>query len=142
MVILTAKVLPEGASQEVEWTCTNTARATVDPDGYVNIIKAGKITIKCTSKADPNIKASISFDVLDYIDPEKFFNSIHVANPLNEQVRAYGFGPIKESAGLTQIDYIEVIAGAVTLLGWDFDWVLNENFIVPETNKNPRPITK
>ena len=141
-IILSCEVLPKGASQEVEWTCTNQARATIDPDGYVNIIKAGKITIKCTSKENPEIKASFSFDVLDYIDPEKFFNSIHVANPLNDQVRAYGFGPIKEGAGLTQIDYIEVIAGAVTLLGWDLDWVLNENFIVPETNKNPRPGTQ
>ena len=140
-IILSCEVLPKGANQEVEWTCTNQARATIDPDGYVNILKAGKITIKCTSKVDPDIKASFSFDVLDYIDPEKFFNSIHVANPLNNQVRAYGFGPIKESAGLTQIDYIEVIAGAVTLLGWDFDWVLNENFIVPASNTNPRPGT-
>lgn len=140
-IILSAEVLPKGANQEVEWTCTNQARATIDPDGYVNIIKSGKITIKCTSKANPNIKASFSFDVLDYIDPEKFFNSIHVANPLNNQVKAYGFGPIKESAGLTQIDYIEVIAGAVTLIGWDLDWVLNENFMVPASNTNPRPGT-
>ena len=70
-IILSCEVLPKGANQEVEWTCTNQARATIDPDGYVNILKAGKITIKCTSKVDPDIKASFSFDVLDYIDPEK-----------------------------------------------------------------------
>lgn len=140
-IILSAEVLPKGSSQEVIWSCTNTNRAEIEEDGYITIIKSGKITIKCVSKEDPNVKASISFDVLDYIDPEKFFNRVHIANPLNQQVRAYGFGPIKQADGLTQIDYYTVLAGAVSYLGWDFDWILNENFIVPATNTNPRPGT-
>ena len=140
-IILSAQVLPKGASQDVTWTCANTNRANIEEDGYVNIIKSGKVTFKCSSNEDPNIKASISFDILDYIDPVKFFDRIHIANPLNQQVRAYGFGPIKQADGLMQIDYYTVLAGAVTYLGWDFDWILNENFMVPETNTNPRPGT-
>lgn len=135
---LKATVLPIGSSQEVIWSTTNVNRATIDEEGNITILKGGKIVIKCASKENPDIKTSLTIEVMDYIDPEAFFNGIHVANPLNDTVRAYGFGPIKAADGLTQKDYNTVLAGAVTLITWNKDLYVNENFIVPEGN-NTRP---
>lgn len=133
-----ATVLPAGASQDVVFSTTNASRSTIDEEGNVTIIKGGKIVIKCYSKEDENVKASITIDVADFIDPEKFFNSIHMANPLNNKVLAIGFGPIKEADGLTQKHYYTILAGAVTLITWNKDLYVNENYFAP-AKSNPRP---
>lgn len=133
-----ATVLPVGASQDVIFSTTNASRSTIDEEGNVTIIKGGKIVIKCYSKEDENVKASITIDVADFIDPEKFFNSIHMANPLNNKVLAIGFGPIKEADGLTQKHYYTILAGAVTLITWNKDLYVNENYFAP-VKSNPRP---
>lgn len=135
-----ATVLPIGANQDVTFISTNPSRSIVDEDGNVTILKGGKIVIKCISKDDENIKANITIDIKDYIDPEKFFNSIHITNPLNNKVLAYGFGPIKESANLTQKNYYTILAGAVTLITWNKTLYINDSFIVPKGNA-PRPGT-
>ena len=137
---LKATVLPTGANQEVIWSTTNTSRATIDEEGNVTILKSGKIVIKCVSKENENIKASITIEVLDYIDPEAFFNSIHVERPLNNLVKAIGWGPIKAADGLTQVHYNTILAGAVSLITWNKPLYVNENFIVPKGN-NTRPGT-
>ena len=113
-----AKVLPEGASQEVTFSCPAANRATIDEEGNVTILKSGKFNVICASKENPNIKATISINVFDYIDPEKFINSIHIANPLTDIVTAYGFGPIMASAGLNQINYKQALAGSVSKILW------------------------
>lgn len=135
-----ATVLPLGAAQEVVFSTTNVSKSTIDEEGNVTILKGGKIVIKCVSKEDESIKTSITIDVKDYIDPEKFFNSIHIANPLNNKVRAYGFGPIKAADGLTQKDYYTILAGAVTLVTWNKSLYVNETLMAPKGSA-PRPGT-
>jgi len=134
-----AKVLPEGASQEVTFSCPAANRATIDEEGNVTILKSGKFNVICASKENPNIKATISINVFDYIDPEKFINSIHIANPLTEVVTAWGWGAIMASAGLNQVDYKQALAGSVSKILWT-KLVVNEH-IAPEGNNN-RPGTK
>ena len=135
---ISAKVLPEGASQEVTFSCPAANRATVDEEGNVTILKSGKFNVICTSKENSSVKATISINVFDYIDPEKFINSIHIANPLTDIVTAYGFGPIMASAGLNQIDYKQALAGAVTKVLWS---KLNLTVMMTEEGVSTRPGT-
>ena len=54
----TATVYPLGASQEVTWTSSNTAVATISSNGTVNAVTAGTTTITATSTKNTNIKAT------------------------------------------------------------------------------------
>ena len=140
-VKLTAKVLPEGAKQAVVWESPNAARATIDEEGNLTILKDGKLTIRCSSKENSDIKKSITIEVLDYIDPEKFFNSIHVEKPLTQIVTVYGWGAIMASAGLNQVDYKQALAGGVSKVFWE-KLTIND-MIVPEGASNrPGTVTK
>ena len=59
------KLYPEGAKDDLEWSSSNEEVATVDAHGYVTFHKAGKVTIRCQSKGNPNAKASKKFKVKD-----------------------------------------------------------------------------
>jgi len=50
---LEALVAPVGASQQVTWTTSDPAKATVSPTGLVTAVAIGTATITATSKADP-----------------------------------------------------------------------------------------
>jgi uncharacterized protein YjdB len=50
---LEALVAPVGASQQVTWTTSDAAKATVSQTGLVTAVAIGTATITATSKADP-----------------------------------------------------------------------------------------
>lgn len=63
---ITAKVLPdEATNQEVTWTSSNIATATVTQDGEVTGLKKGTVTITATSKADTKVKATCKVTITD-----------------------------------------------------------------------------
>ena len=60
---LTATVKPSGASQEVVWTSSNNAYATVSESGKVTGVGTGKAIITATSKEDSSVSAKITISV-------------------------------------------------------------------------------
>ena len=55
-ITLSASVSPSAASQLVNWSSSDTSVATVDENGKITGIKAGKVTITATSKALSTVK--------------------------------------------------------------------------------------
>ena len=64
-VQLTAKVKPDGASQEVTWSSNKPEFATVDNNGTVTGVGKGKAVITATSVAAPDISAKVTISVND-----------------------------------------------------------------------------
>ncbi len=62
-VKLNASVAPEGASQEVIWSSSNDAIATVDNTGLVTAVANGTATITATAKDAENVKNTIEITV-------------------------------------------------------------------------------
>lgn len=60
---LTTTVLPESTSQEVTFTSSNPSIATVNENGVVTGVAEGTVTIKVTSKANPEIFKEITIKV-------------------------------------------------------------------------------
>lgn len=60
---LKASIAPSNASQEVVWSSSKPAIATVDKNGLVTGIKAGTTVITATSKEDPSIKGTCTVNV-------------------------------------------------------------------------------
>lgn len=60
---LGASILPSGASQEVTWTSSSDAIATVDEEGNVTGVAEGKVTISATSKAITTLSKSVELTV-------------------------------------------------------------------------------
>ncbi len=60
---LSAKVGPEDALQSVKWTTSNKKRATVDANGLVTGLKAGKVTITATATDGSGARKKITVNV-------------------------------------------------------------------------------
>ena len=60
---LNVKVYPENGSSDVIWTSSDETIATVNEEGIVTGIKAGRVEITCTSKNDSSITQSIKLIV-------------------------------------------------------------------------------
>ncbi len=60
---LKASIAPSNASQEVVWSSSKPAIATVDKNGLVTGIKAGTTVITATSKENPSIKGTCTVNV-------------------------------------------------------------------------------
>lgn len=84
IVQLTANVLPATASQEVEWSSSNTNVATVDATGKVTFVGIGEVTITATSKVKNEIKGEINVTVLApdpteiVVTTESGVNTVHL----------------------------------------------------------------
>ncbi len=63
VVTLSVTVLPEGASQEVVWSSSNPAVATVDATGKVSFLAVGEVVITAASKAKLTVKRDVPFSV-------------------------------------------------------------------------------
>lgn len=63
-VQLTATCDPEEALTDVSWSSSNPKIATVDANGLVTAIKAGKVTITATAKDGSKTKGSVSLQVV------------------------------------------------------------------------------
>lgn len=60
---LNATITPSDASQEVEWTSSNTSVATVNENGLVTAVNLGDATITATTKDGSNLSASCAISV-------------------------------------------------------------------------------
>ena len=60
---LTAKCIPEGASQQVAWSTSNKRIATVDANGVVTALKAGTVTITATATDGTGVRAKFTVKV-------------------------------------------------------------------------------
>ncbi|MDB5105421.1 MAG: putative internalin [Fibrobacteres bacterium] len=61
---LAARIYPEGVSQEIVWSITDTAKAVITFENKVKPLKAGKTTITAKSKEDPKISASFELNII------------------------------------------------------------------------------
>ena len=88
---LSYKVLPEGASQEVEWKAINKSKATLNDDLTVNILHGNEATFKVTSTVNEDVSASITIKIRAYINPTNFINSLAVDSEdiVAQKIRAY-----------------------------------------------------
>lgn len=60
---LTAKCIPEDASQQVTWSTSNKRIATVDANGVVTALKAGTVTITATATDGTGVRAKFTVKV-------------------------------------------------------------------------------
>lgn len=60
---LTAKCIPEDASQQVAWSTSNKRIATVDANGVVTALKAGTVTITATATDGTGVRAKFTVKV-------------------------------------------------------------------------------
>lgn len=60
---LTAKCIPEDASQQVAWSTSNKRIATVDTNGVVTALKAGTVTITATATDGTGVRAKFTVKV-------------------------------------------------------------------------------
>lgn len=60
---LTAKCIPEDASQQVTWSTSNKRIATVDTNGVVTALKAGTVTITATATDGTGVRAKFTVKV-------------------------------------------------------------------------------
>ena len=60
---LTAKCIPEDASQQVTWSTSNKRIATVDANGVVTALKAGTVTITATATDGTGVRAKLTVKV-------------------------------------------------------------------------------
>ena len=64
---LSAKVYPDGALQEMQWTSTASGVARVDEDGLVTLVKPGVTVIKAATKDGSRLTAQVTLNVI-YVD--------------------------------------------------------------------------
>ena len=64
---LSAKVYPDGALQEMQWTSTASGVARVDEDGLVTLVKPGVTIIKAATKDGSRLTAQVTLNVT-YVD--------------------------------------------------------------------------
>nr|MCR5422452.1 InlB B-repeat-containing protein [Bacilli bacterium] len=88
---ITCKVLPDGASQEVEWKNMNKSKAVRLDDGTVEVRNGNEATFKATSVANPDVVATVTLQVRSFIKPERFLDSIQVSSDeiVAQDIRAY-----------------------------------------------------
>lgn len=60
---LTAEVKPAGALQQVKWSSSNTATATISEEGVITPVSVGKVTLTAATAANEAIKGSIEIEV-------------------------------------------------------------------------------
>ena len=104
VIVLEAKVLPETANQEVTWKAMNRTKATIDENGKITILRNGEAKFVASSVADPTVKAEITIDMKAYINPEKYINGLHNAEPVVQTINVTGY----------QFVYKHVLMGSLT----------------------------
>lgn len=60
---LTTAIVPEDASELLDWTSSNPAVATVSEKGLVSFLAQGEVTVTATSREDNSVFASVTFTV-------------------------------------------------------------------------------
>ena len=107
-ITLSAMVLPSSSSQEVTWSSSNTAIASVDEDGVVLGVSAGQVSITARSVVDTNI--SQSFTVV--VSEEAYSPTVIIS-------QAYGGGG--NSGSVYTHDFVELFnstSETISLDGW------------------------
>ena len=89
--VITCKVYPEEASQEVEWKSVNKTKAVRGEDGTVEVKNGNEATFKATSVANPDVVSTVTIKVRGYINPARFLDSIQVSasDIVTQDIRAY-----------------------------------------------------
>ena len=88
---LSFKVTPENASTDVKWTTGQKTIINLSEDGVVTPLRAGTAKIKVVSTLDPTVSATIEIEIIDSIDPDKFFKNINFENPANQTIKVFGW---------------------------------------------------
>ena len=85
------KVLPEGASQELTYRNLNKSKATLTEEFQLIPNGSGECTIVFTSAVDPEVKASVTLPIKQYMNPERFVESIVVKSEdlVVQDIKAY-----------------------------------------------------
>ncbi len=85
-------VLPEGADQSVEFSFDKNV---IDLDSETLTIYSKssrkKVNVIISSTVDPTIKTLFSFEIKSYINPDEFFSTMGIENPVVEKITAYGW---------------------------------------------------
>ena len=68
---LTVTPTPANASSDVNWTSSDTTKATVSSEGVVTGVAEGSVTITATSKLDANVKATYDITVVPYVEVQE-----------------------------------------------------------------------
>ena len=89
--VVTCRVLPEGASQEVEWKNMNRTKATRNEDGTINVMHGNEASFKATSVANPDVTATVTLQVRTYMNPDRFIETLAVKSDeiVAEKIKAY-----------------------------------------------------
>lgn len=131
-VKLNHKVVPPTAAQEVTWSSSNNAIATVDNNGIVKTFRSGTVKITATSVDNPNIKGTIELNI--EVDPIELIRKFNVENPVHKRA---------SSKLLSSVN--ELIYGSVNLY-WPADMNLRQNLVNLDTelieangSKTPNP---
>ena len=82
------KFTPASAAQDVKWRSLTATRGKVYDDGVVEIIKDGTLTIRATTE-DGELTAKINITILDYYNPHKFLEELHISEVVAKTITAY-----------------------------------------------------
>ena len=126
IVDLEAVVFPEGASQEVEWKALNRTKALVSEEGIIEPLRKGSATFVCSSKVDSTIKAQVTVEIVDTINPERFFSNIAFEKPVVKGFTAYGYNE----------NFDSTLLGSITKYMFE-DFKVNENFMAANAPARP-----
>ena len=89
----TAAILPEEASQKIVWSVTPvTGEATIDENGLLTAVKAGKVTVRAASDANENVFDEITVTIENIgVESMKILNSpnIYVGEAVKLDVGVY-----------------------------------------------------
>ena len=121
-VVLEAKVLPETANQEVTWKAMNRTKATIDENGKITVLRNGEAKFVASSVEDPTIKTELTIDMKSYINPEKYINGLHNAEPVVQEIKVTGY----------QFIYDHLLLGSVT--NYLFEDLNIIDYFIPETS--------
>ena len=120
---LSVSVTPEGADAEVTWSSSDESIATVDENGLVTAVSAGKVRITATSVAKPTVKRMFNITVNATSTAETFKigalpEQIIVGDEFNCPVIVTPSDASKDATWTTSDDSIvQVVKGKIIVVG-------------------------
>lgn len=129
---LMARVLPNGANQEVEWSSSDEEICEVDEQGRIKPLRPGEVTMKATAK-NSDVFGLITFK----IEPTlmEFLEYYNNEDPLVQDIRVFGYEDIFKPQGY----YEYTLIGSVNRY-LNKDLVITESILSPTLQNRPGDI--